>query len=136
MGQGNTGMRVNASTLAADMLIVTLTLPANTGNGKTMRRLIEEGLGLAADETPEWWQEIATWEIVENVEDILVSRKEDMSTPNIVLDATRGFNPPLGRPALSQLYLRSQTAAASKAMLLVFIMDRAVGWDNEEDPDT
>jgi len=136
MPKGNTGMRVNTSSLAADMLIVTLTIPANTGDGKTLRKLIEDSLGLAANETPEWWQEIATWEIVENVEDILVSRQEDAKPPNFVFDADKGFNPPLGRPAMSTLFFRSQTAATSKAMLLVHIMDRPVGWDNEEDPDT
>ncbi len=135
MGQGNTGMRVNTANIAADFDIVTLTLPANNVDGKDLRTLIQESMDLAVGGVPDWWDKIVTWEIVENAAAILVSKKEDMSTPNFVIDATRGFAPPVGRPALTGTHLRTHGAAGtSKAMLLVYLMDQPTSWNTEVDP--
>ena len=102
---------------AQKMELVTITIPANTGDGSTVDAL--KG-------TKTYDKKIVAWEVVENLAAFEVARAADMASPVLGRDLDEGFAPPVGRFALLELYLRSTTAATVGAVLILYTANEEV----------
>ena len=97
---------------AKSMELVTLAVPANTGDGSTVDAL----KGVKTYDL-----KVVSWEIVENAAPIEVSRVKEMTAPKLTRAKDLGFAPPVSRFALSELFLRSTTTAAVAAVLVLYL---------------
>lgn len=96
---------------AHSMELVAITIPGSGDDGETVDAL---------KTVKDYDARIFAWEIVENALAFEVGKAADMAAPVITADADEGFAPPVSAAALSELWLRSATAATVAATLILY----------------
>ncbi len=130
------GGRANLATVAFDLKLISILIPAVETDAARIRRCMQTSLLAKAqietiEDFPDWWDRVITWEIVDNRDSFHVSFNPDMREPAIRVEDLEGFAPSVSRKLLSSFFLRSVSEQIVQAVLVIYLSDNKVDWDLE-----